>query len=596
MLKYRGPTSTSDSTTSAPGWSLRNGTAEHMTDDFDDVEIDSVPKMGQRRKGASSLVYMHGASKRPSDAMNRSSTSLMNNNSYEAFHERTPVKTAMTSPVKQLHNNTQSAPVSLKDSPSKRLKRNRELTKQALDHLADIDDSEDELDDSVIIYDVPLSQSLVQLATHQRMAGQQLRSFNSDTTRNSSLMSSRRSHDANSDFELDMMNDDAKRLTYEFAKSESVLAQQESAMRRHILSQLEKTKGIQDTAPHSELKQTYLSGTRPSHLPPKSKAETQRHSREVELLKAKAIKDEIKNEKRRLKEIENKVILRAQDLSTWQREIIPDFSERVKLSTTRELWWRGVPQKLRKFVWVELLEMKSMRPQLEELKKRSARLIKRDTEMIQKLRREVSAVFPDLGVFQEGQSEPLLQMLVMYTELDGNHAKGLCFLAAVLLYNIETLDEAFLSLCGLLQRPVLRSLYTDDKESFSKQYESFIRTFERLDPRLSDHLNKALQMDPQTYLSPMLMTMFANLLDMEVSSSVMDVYIFEGDSFLWRCVLDIMDKIGYRLYGDEQEVLDVIGWNALKNLNKQKDGNWVRYMDVGDSMDFLQSVRQVIKK
>jgi hypothetical protein len=558
-------------------------------DDFDDVEIDTVPQLDHRPPAHSSLGYMYRVKRNGSkDSMKRSTTSLTNSDSYDTLNSHT--RPTETLPVKQ------QVPIP-RYSPSKKLKRNREIKKEDLEDMSTIDNTDDELDDSIIIYNVPLSQSLVQLTTHQKMVGQKLLSFNSDTTRNSSIMSYDHSHDINSDLELDVLSDDAKRLAYAFSQSESVLAAQESAMRRHFLSQMEKSPEIDESIPQSDLKQKYLSGTRPAHLPPKPRSEALRHSREVEQLKANAIKMELKNEKKRLKEIEKKNDIKSKDLRTWEKEIIPNFQENIKLSSTRELWWRGIPKQFRKWIWVELLEQKSLRPKLEQLKQSSSEKIKLGSRQITMIQNEIETTFPDLGVFQNDLSGSLLQVLVMYSELY-QYEKGLCSLAAVLLYNIQSVEETFSSLCGLLNRHVLKSIYSNDMDSFRDEAASFLRTFAKLNPRLSDHLHKTLRLKPETYLTPLLKPAFTNLLNMEVSSAVLDVYLFEGDAFLWRCVLALFDKIGYRLYGDEQDVLDVIGWNAPRQLNKKKSelGYWYRYLDVGDEVDFLQNVRQVIKK
>ena len=580
-----------------------------MSEGFDEVDINVVGAHRPRRE--SPLAYMY--KQRHSNNL-RSSLALMNDNSYETL----PMPDVKESPRAQnsplstkMSNTAQPNPVvvqrKVEYSPSKRLKKSREIRGQDLDDkLTNGDDDEDdELDDSVIMYDVPLSQSLVQLSENQKMVGsKKLMSFTSDTTRTSSIMSSGNSHDMNSDFELDVMNDDAMKLTMEFCKSDSVHVSQEYDARRHLLNQIEVANGIEDShIPPSAMKQKLLASTRPSHLPPKPKVEAQRHLRQVERLKSQALKAELASEQARLKHIKELERLKSQDYLYWERKIIPNFEDMIEKSSTREVWWRsGVPNKYRKFVWVQLLAVKSasMLKTLPELRSKAQKLIDSNTPLVQKLSDELDKVFIDVGSFQTSLNQPLLQVLTMYYVQNDIKApvKGLCSLASILLYNVQSVNETYLCLCGLLQRHVLKSLYAKDMDRFHKEAESFLRTFDRLNPRLSQHITRDLRLPPERYLVPLLQTMFANLLSLEMCSVIMDVYIFEGDSFLWRCILTLFDKIGYRLYGNESEISDVIGWDALRKLNdKNVDRElWVRYLDLGHPMDFLDSVRKILKK
>lgn len=573
------------------------------TEDFDDVDINNI---SHTHRSHSSKGPYGAKVVRPGtaslDTINRSSTSLLHttrdkNITTSPVHHKMSASTPDHSPQKQQKSPQKPLPARPSYSPSKKLKLLRER-KEPLD-FSQLDNSDDELDESTIIYDVPLSQSLVQLAQNQKLVTPKLMSIASDSTRHSSLMSYDHStNDANSDYELDILHDEALKLTCEFAQSKAVLASQQSAMRRHILSQLEKPQGIdQEDISQSGLKQKYVTNTRPTHLPPKDRTESLRHSREVEQMKERAIKEEIKQEKLRLKEIERREQIKLADLHTWEHVIIPDFNEQIKMSTTRELWWRGVPTKLREYIWTELLKQKSIKPGLlQSLRSRSRSLIRDNSSTVQKIKKDIKNVFPDLSSFQEGDAlhNDLVFLLTMFAQ-HNKYDPALASLAAVLLFNIHSVDDSFRCLCGLLNRPLMKMLYSDSMERFNKESQSFLRTFHKRNARLAAHFDH-VGIEPETYLVPLLKPLFANLLSMENASSILDVYIFEGDAFLWRCVLGLFEKIEYKLYGNEDEIMDVIGWNASMKLNGGKVGTWWKYLDVGDDIEFLDTIRLSLKK
>jgi hypothetical protein len=62
-----------------------------------------------------------------------------------------------------------------------------------------------------------------------------------------------------------------------------------------------------------------------------------------------------------------------------------------------------------------------------------------------------------------------------------------------------------------------------------------------------------------------------------------DVYVFEGDKTLIRAAVGILAKLEGRLYGNKQEILDVLGSSAT--------GQW----DLGKEDDFVQLVRDMGK-
>lgn len=574
---------------------------------FDDVEIDDVGELtlDSRPIHHSSLNYLYRKNRSvlcigSSDSINRSTTTLMNNNSHETLGQRynpqlkplpkapstEPDAVVTTSPARQNVN------VKPNYSPSRKLHKRRDIPKEDQYTMFD-NDSEDDLDDTVLIYDVPLSQSLVQLTTHQKPIQPRLHSLASDTTHTSSIMSSNYSLDTESDIDS-MLFTDAKSIALEMSRSKSVLAIQESAMRRHLIANFDRPKSLDSPLPPSEIKEKLISGTRQVHLPPKDKTEAVKHLKAFQDIKVRAIKNELKNEKETLKQLEKRRKQKAQDLNTWERVVIPNFKQQVQLADTRELWWRGVPPKLRQFIWTEQIGIHLPFEYLSDLKKASLKLIDAQGELVQRIDKDIRSIFPDMPIFQTSLYKDLQLILVMYSQ-HKSYGRGLSTLAAVLLYNIGDFESTFSCLLGLLQRTVLKLLYNDQKEDFNIEASSFLRTFQKKQPELYHHFQLELKLEPWSYLEPLIKPVFSNHLPLEIVSSILDIYIFEGDAILWRCVLGLFKKIGYKLYGNKQEVLNVIGWDALVNMNK-KDVQWYRYLDVGDEAEFIDTVREVLKR
>ncbi|CCH45929.1 TBC1 domain protein [Wickerhamomyces ciferrii] len=578
---------------------------------FDDVDInlDSFSsRQHQTLARHSSLNYLYRKNKSVQyigshDSINRSTTNLINNNSHDNLGKMNKYtqqnKPLPPSPVKELEKNNQVSMVPTKPnySPSKKLHKKREIPKDDWKQLHDFDnDSEGDLDDTILIYDVPLSQSLVQLTSHQKpiQPPSRLHSLASDTTYTSSIMSSQYSIDSESDMET--LNTDAKQIAWEMSRSKSVLAIQESSMRRHIISNFDRPKSTDSqNLPHSDLKGKFINGTRQDNLPPKQKEESQAHLQAFQKIKSRAIKKELELEKTKLKQLELRKSQQQQDLNKWERTVIPNFVQQVQLAETRELWWRGIPSKLREFIWTEQIGIKIPLQEISKLHIQALKLIDSNTELVQLIRKDIRSIFPDVPALQTTLYHKLLTLLVMYSNYK-SYQSGLSTLAGVILYNVHDLNSSFLCLVGILQKNLMKLLYNNQIDDFNIESNSFLRTFEKKNPQLYHHFQLSLKLTPWEYLEPLIKPIFSNHLPIEIVSSILDIYIFEGDSILWRCVLGLFNKIGYKLYGNKDEVLEVIGWDALQKLNKGKNNQWFRYLDVGDDYEFINIVREVLKR
>jgi hypothetical protein len=70
----------------------------------------------------------------------------------------------------------------------------------------------------------------------------------------------------------------------------------------------------------------------------------------------------------------------------------------------------------------------------------------------------------------------------------------------------------------------------------------------------------------------MFLTLFSLQCSVDITSRIWDVYSFEGDSFLVRTAVGVMTMLESKLYGDQHEVLKILGWNAgMFPLGKDDD-------------------------
>jgi hypothetical protein len=70
---------------------------------------------------------------------------------------------------------------------------------------------------------------------------------------------------------------------------------------------------------------------------------------------------------------------------------------------------------------------------------------------------------------------------------------------------------------------------------------------------------------------------------MDIASRIWDVYAFEGDKALVRAAVGVLARLEGRLYGNKQEILDVLGSSA--------SGAW----DLGPEDEFMAIVREMGK-
>ncbi|KAF8543653.1 rab-GTPase-TBC domain-containing protein [Trichophaea hybrida] len=374
-------------------------------------------------------------------------------------------------------------------------------------------------------------------------------------------------------------------------KSESLPAKKKSptpSTHTVELPPLQVSNGIIDPLPISKEKEAVLSRTRPSWLPPKSKEEEKRHLKEYQRMMRRSQEAERKRVQKERQEQEARERLQNKFSNEWETKIIPHWNRACREPGTRELWWKGVAPRCRGEVWSKsfgnhlAVSAETFRLALKRAKEIEAGVKKaptmytaRERELFVAIHRDVKTTFPELKIFQENGPlhQSLLDVLMAYSmyRSDVGYVYGTNAVAGTLLLN-QSPEQAFVTLANMLNRPLPLAFFTQDEGAISRSYALFLKAFQYKLPCLYRHIHQNLRIDPSLYLEPMFLTLFSLQCPVDITSRIWDVYSFEGDSFLVRTAVGVMTVLESKLYGDQNEILNILGWNAgMFPLGKDDD-------------------------
>ena len=166
----------------------------------------------------------------------------------------------------------------------------------------------------------------------------------------------------------------------------------------------------------------------------------------------------------------------------WLKEILPEWHLVNQSKRVHNLWWKGLPPKVRGTVWKlavgnELQLTKNLYYIMVDRAKDTLRCckdshydgnLKEETrDNVRDIRLDVLRTFPHLCIFQEcgPYHEQLLNVLGAYASYrpDVGYVQGMSFLTAVLLLNLEPSD-AFILLSNLLHQPCQRAFFRMDAD------------------------------------------------------------------------------------------------------------------------------------
>ncbi len=264
-----------------------------------------------------------------------------------------------------------------------------------------------------------------------------------------------------------------------------------------------------DTLPISKEKAAVLTLTRPSWLPPKSKREERRHLAQYEQLMRASFELDKKRQRRLAKALTHKGKHLVNSVDVWDKRIIPHWNTAIRDPSTRDLWWQGIPSRVRGRVWElcieNVLTVNEATFSVALTKSRELEIAladKTDEEtsahgtgfvtprMFRRLRECVHDTFPHVKIFlPDGRlHQALLDVLMayLYYRQDIGWLDGVNFVAALLLLNLPT-AKSFMALVNLLNRPLPLAVYSNDEPVLNRFVATFLTSFSQKLPKLYHH-------------------------------------------------------------------------------------------------------------
>ncbi|KAL4979601.1 hypothetical protein BDW66DRAFT_126794 [Aspergillus desertorum] len=321
-----------------------------------------------------------------------------------------------------------------------------------------------------------------------------------------------------------------------------------------------------DPLPISKEKEKVLTRTRPSWLPPKDQKEERRHLREYK----KMMEQSREADKRKAAQAASAICERDNTRDTlqqiWDDYVYPNWTRAIGETRTRELWWRGIPSRIRGRTWNRAignelaLSDESYNKALKRAKDARARSEgdsgesnKKIMEWFDAIQTDVSRAFPELNLFQEGGPlrETLVDVLeayVMYRS-DVGYSSGLHTIAALLVLQFPTPSSAFCAMANALNRPLPVAFMTMDRGAIGRTFSLASATLRYKFPRLAAHLYETLRLSDEEIFDSMFRSLLTNGLDLERLSRVWDCWVFEGDRIMIRAAVAILGCLQTQLFG-----------------------------------------------
>lgn len=519
-------------------------------------------------------------------------------------------------------------------TPQQRLRMRRhsagaKLTVEQLELQCDSDDDGDEIPDEAMGWNVPLSPALFAKTQQKPRAPARPRSAPvGSNKRHHSIRDSRRSLLEGlssikeseptiyfSSAGLEHLSEDAQNLTRAFQSLPSIKAAEQFLLVQAgkpsmKLPPKRRNSDFMDPVPMSKEKKALLSRTRPSWLPPKSFEEERRHLYEYQQMMAQAALAQKERAAKTKKEQARRQTQLQKDEDLWVATVMPCLKKASSDPATQELWWRGVPAKLRRTVWQAQIgnglgitqeiydrALKRGRESLSKLRFQtkdsttSATTSGNDAKQKRMLDMLISDCkkdpLPELNLY--GVHGPMHSQLVdillafAYYRPEIGYRSGLSYMAGIFLFHMGNAFDSFVALSNMLDNSLCESIFlSDDSSTVTAYYTSFLKVLNAKLPTLYKHF-RAIHLPPSAYLEPMLTSFFAEHLSVKATTRVWDLAILKGDSFLLRAALGILAKLEHKLYGSPEEILKVIGWGVPK-------------LAVGhDEDEFMATVRSILK-
>lgn len=401
----------------------------------------------------------------------------------------------------------------------------------------------------------------------------------------------------------------------------------------------------------SEISQCY-SFTRPIWLPPKSNYEKKKHHREFNDIEHHAIEVESKETRQKIHKFESLMARLQEDQAHWRQLLAlnnNEFYARVRSPEVRDMYWRGISRKYREYVWFQMVGDKrkledsynfalatfdaSILPLLERPNRKSSNedRSRRDTEteleqLVQNLLKKIELDISSASATSIRNSSEIwptkkiiFLLLIFFTSYFKEIAnitkeevvspcayfKGLSNLVIIFYSHYRDEYKTFLSVADILTKGLLRAAYLEvfmknayEEEIDPSQLSIFFKdvkiSLKGKNERLYFHLDSA-GIDYEQLFSKALLLLFTDLFDYNLCCHIIDIYLFEGRSFLKKCLVGYLDKISYKLYGDQKEISDTVGRGVCCNNHPSihRENASSPRVNIGYEHEFIEFIRQI---
>ncbi|XP_051176828.1 TBC1 domain family member 14-like [Leptopilina boulardi] len=297
---------------------------------------------------------------------------------------------------------------------------------------------------------------------------------------------------------------------------------------------------------------------RPANLPAKCAIEEENHRRQYNAILISARKRELKEERerknQRAQQLRDEQRL-AEDSLMWNTQVLPQFEGMRNMKKVRELWWRGLPPSVRGKVWkLAINNSLNITSNLYNLCLDRA-LSNPINETLAAIKLDVSRTFSSLCVFQDGGplAESLQGVLAAYAVYrpDIGYVQGMSFIGGVLSLNMDATD-AFTCFANLLNSPCHRAAFSLDQKQMNIYYKVYVSALGNKLPKIYAHFAIA-GLSPDLYLLDWLYTIYAKAMPLDVVSRIWDMFLRDGDEFLFRTALGVL-----HLYQEELLKMDFV--------------------------------------
>lgn len=282
------------------------------------------------------------------------------------------------------------------------------------------------------------------------------------------------------------------------------------------------------------------------------------------------------SEQARLTESQNRRLSRESAIEAntaqWERTVLPDWKKAIKDPEIQKLWWKGIPPKLRSVMWERVVgnPLALSKDAYSSCLSRAKNLLSSrrfPTTALSLIESDISTTLPQLHIFHRHYGplyEDLYHLLCAWVVARADeglgYVEGIAKIGGMLLLNLSSPNQAFMVLRNLLEKSCLRAFYggheaRDDVEAYYRIFDTLLA-----DTMPKVYFNfKQYQISPAEYLPDWIIPLFLNHLPIEACSRIWDVWLVEGDSFLFRTSLALLAAIESRLFfPDREELLAVL--------------------------------------